>query len=70
MCFIVLGKLVMTERNTQMSDTISILDGFPIGQKFSQGLVKLSPLSCGEHRPAMESGISDLFAPWITIVNC
>ena len=53
-----------------MSDTISVLDGFPIGQKFSQGLLKLSPLSCGEHRPAMGSGISDLFPPWITIVIC
>ena len=40
-----------------MSDTISILDGFPIGQKFSQALVKLSPLSCGEHHPAMGSRI-------------
>ena len=64
------GKLVMTERNTQMSDTISILDGFPIGQKFSQGLLKLSPLSYGEHHPAMDSGTSDLFPPWITIITC
>ena len=51
-----------------MSDAISILDGFPIGQKFSQALVKLSPLSCGEHRPAMGSGISEVFPPWITIM--
>ena len=65
-----LSKLVMTERNTQMSDTISILNGFPIGQKFSQGLLKLLPLSQRWHRPAMGSGISDLFPPWITIIIC
>ena len=53
-----------------MSDTISILDGFPIGQKFSQGLLKLLPLSQGWHRPAMGSGTSDLFPRWITIIIC
>ena len=53
-----------------MSDTISILDGFPIGQKFSQGLIKLSPLSLGEHHPALGSGISDLFPSWITTIIC
>ena len=41
------GKLRMRERLTKMSDTISIVDGFPIGQKFSQALVKLLPLSQG-----------------------
>jgi len=56
--------------SSEMSDTISIVDGFPIGQKFSQALVKLLPLSFGGRHPAMGSGISDLFPSWITIIIC